>query len=94
MTNEERQLIFKLRARVTDVKMNFKRKYEDLNCESCKMEEETQKHVLECTEIEKKQPELTSKVEYEKLFNGSIEEKVTIARSFKEKMKIRGKVQM
>ena len=74
--------------------MNFKRKYEDLNCESCKMEEETQKHVLECTEIEKKQPELTSKVEYEKLFNGSIEEKVTIARSFKEKMKIRGKVQM
>ena len=31
ITNEERQQIFKLRSRVTDVKMNFKKKYENLN---------------------------------------------------------------
>ena len=39
---------FKLRRRMADVKVNFRHKYEVLECDICKDEEETQKHILEC----------------------------------------------
>ena len=51
MTKEEAQLIFQLRCQVTNVKTNFKRKYENLECRSCKSEEESQKHLIECTKF-------------------------------------------
>ena len=89
ITKEERQLIFKMRWRVTDLKMNFKRKYEDHNCEACKQEEETQKHILECKEIQKKQPNIRYNPEYEKLFHGNLNDKIEIAKTFKENMDIR-----
>ena len=89
ITKEERQLIFKMRCRVTDLKMNFKRKYEDHNCEACKQEEETQKHILECKEIQKKQQSIKCNLEYEKLFHGNLNDKIEIARTFKENMEIR-----
>ena len=65
LAKEERQNIFKLRSRVTEVKMNYKGKYEDLTCTACKVEEETQEHILECQEIEKKEPSLKSKLKIE-----------------------------
>ena len=48
ISTEDKQLIFSLRSEVTEVKMNFKRKYENYECEVCDKEFETQKHVLEC----------------------------------------------
>ena len=89
VSKEERQLIFELRSRVTEVKMNFKTKYEDLNCKTCKIEEETQKHILECTELDKKDQETKCNLTYEKLFSGNTEEKVMIARIFRKRMEIR-----
>ena len=71
--------------------MNFKRKYKDLKCIACDEEEETQKHVLECQKIEKKQPNLKLALKYEKLFDGNLNDKIQIARNFKEKMDIREK---
>ena len=41
-TVEEAQMIFKLRSRMADVKLNFRNKYEGLQCDICKDEEETQ----------------------------------------------------
>ena len=46
ITKEERQLIFQLRAEVTNVKMNCKGKYEDLKCEASNQKNQTQEHVL------------------------------------------------
>ena len=46
-TKDECQLIFKLRSRVTALKMNQKNSYESYECEPCKIEEERQEHVLE-----------------------------------------------
>ena len=69
--------------------MNFKRKYEDHNCEACKQEEETQKHILECKEIQKKQQNIRYNPEYEKLFHGNLNDKIEIAKTFKENMDIR-----
>ena len=80
-----------MRSRVTDLKMNFKRKYKDFKCIACNEEEETQKHVLECTEIKKKQPNLKLDLKYEKLFNGNLNDKIQIARNFKENMAVREK---
>ena len=91
ISKEERQNIFKLRSRVTDVKMNYKRKYENLTCKACKEEEETQEHILECKEIEKEEPSIKSKLKFETIFKGSIEDKAYIARIFEKKMRIREK---
>ena len=54
-TQEERQEIFRLRCKVTDVKSNFKGKYDNLECNICEKEEEqTQKHIIECIKYKQK----------------------------------------
>ena len=45
---EEAQEIFKMRSRVSDVKSNFKGKYENSTCNICENEDETQKHIIDC----------------------------------------------
>ena len=48
----EKILLFRLRNRLIDVKMNFKRKYNnDLQCRLCKKEEESQIHLTQCEVI-------------------------------------------
>ena len=49
---EEKQLIFKLRCRMTDTKVNFKGLYNTYECDICKIEEESQEHILTCKEIQ------------------------------------------
>ena len=53
LTEEEIQTIFKIRSRGTDVKLNYREKYENLECRVCKKEEESQKHLYECDDISK-----------------------------------------
>ena len=44
-----------MRASMTEVKSNFKNRYESYNCEKCedkgKYNEETQEHIYKCIEI-------------------------------------------
>ena len=51
----EAKLLFQLRARMTDVKVNFRNKYSDTRCPICKVEgnEDSQKHIFECKELVK-----------------------------------------
>ena len=51
MIKEERQLIFQLRSRVTEVKMNYSKMYKNLECEICELVDKTQKNVYECTKL-------------------------------------------
>ena len=92
MKMEEAQEIFRMRSRVADVKTNFKAKYESFECEVCKKEEETQKHVIECTEINKGKQENETLPDYEELFKRNVKNQVLIARHFLENMKMRNKV--
>ena len=85
---EERQLIFKLRSKVTNVKMNFRGMHEELTCDVCQEENETQEHVLECKEINKNDQD---EIEYAKIDNGNVCEMVKIARRFRRNIKIRDK---
>ena len=48
---KEKSLIFAARARMLDGKANFKIGKTDLRCRKCLVEEETQKHLLECSEL-------------------------------------------
>ena len=75
ITNEEAQLVFKLRCRVTETKVNLKGKYDMLECDACGKEEETQEHILLCTEINKNGK--ISEYKYKKLYNGTVLEKLT-----------------
>ena len=84
MSKEEAQLIFKMRCKMTNVKCNFKRMYEDLRCRACNMEDENQKHVVECQVLNSSK----EKIEYEKIETGTVLEKLKIARIFKKSMEI------
>ena len=86
MTKEEAQLVFKLRCRVTEVKVNFRGKYDNLECRACDKEEESQQHILVCQVLDRKNN--FEEIEYEKLFNGTVSEKLKVAQKFKENLDI------
>ena len=48
---KDKSFIFSCRTRMLDVKSNFKIGLNDLTCEKCGKEEETQKHILTCSAI-------------------------------------------
>ena len=77
---------------MTDVKMNFKGKNSEFECEICEKENETQKHMLECKELLHMENKEKTIPKYESLFFGNVKEKIEIARQFKQNMKIRENV--
>ena len=87
---EEAQEIFKLRSRVSDVRINYKGKYKKLQCKICyNEEEESQKHILQCEILNEKYDEIP---EYEETFNGNVKMKLAMARKFIENLKLRDKI--
>jgi hypothetical protein len=82
MTKIEAQLIFQLRCRMTEAKVNLKGKYDNLECSACGMEEESQEHIIKCEKLNKNIE--TEDVDYENIFNGTVAEKLKIAKRFKE----------
>ena len=83
---EEAQLIFKLRCKVTEVKVNLKGSYDYLECGACGLEEESQKHIIQCEKLN--QIKRTEEINYDKLFDGTVLEKLKIAKVFKENLKL------
>ena len=84
MSKEEAQLIFKMRYKMSNDKCNYKRIYEYLRCRACNMEDENQKHIVECQVLNSSK----EKIEYEKIETGTVLEKLKIARIFKKNMEI------
>ena len=82
MTREDAQLIFHLRCRVTEAKVNLKGKYDDLECGACGLVEESQQHIVECKMLNNNK--IFEEIKYEKLFNGTVAEKLKIAYKFRE----------
>ena len=67
--------------------MNYKGKYDSLECLFCD-EEESQKHVMECKFINKNQNH-ENFPKYEEIFENNVEKQIKIARRFKQNMDIR-----
>ena len=63
---EDKQLLFRLRCKTTDVEMNMKGLYEEYKCRACGLEDESQEHVTNCDILLKMNDE-GEIVEYEKL---------------------------
>ena len=81
----EIQTIFQMRSRVTNVKLNFRGKFENFECRACNKEEESQKHVYECEKITNR--DKNNNNTYENIFKENVRKQVEVARYFKEKMK-------
>lgn len=89
-TQEDIQLIFKMRSNITRVKMNMQQIYDTHECSMCMKENETQEHIYKCEEIWKLREKKYEKIiEYEKILTGNVMEKLEIAKIFKENMKIK-----
>ena len=89
ITKEEIQLIFQMRSKVTNLKM----KNEKYECGACFLENESQEHIYDCTEIWKKHKfKNIEKPEYEQIMWGSASKKLKVARIFNENMKILEKI--
>merc|ERR1712173_396999 len=86
-TQRETQEIFRLRCGVTEVKSNFKEKYDDLECKICEKEEnESQKHIIEeCMELNKNKSEQMPR--YEEIFKNNAPNQIKITRKYIENMK-------
>ena len=86
----ESNYIFHLRCRVTEAKNNKKGKYDNLECGACGLFEENQQHILECKVLNKEKS--TEEIKYGNLLNGTVEEKLKIARKFRENFSILEKI--
>ena len=85
-SNDEVNLLHRLRSRMTECKANFKQKYvHNLKCRLCNLEVEDQQHLLHCVELSKlfqTQSVTKGKVKYEDIFSPNIEQqKVATAES-------------
>ena len=83
LKQEDAQMIFNLRSRMTEVKINYRGSYVTFECEACKENEESQLHITECKEIVKFRKEYRKQPEYSKLFDGSVKTQLDIAKDFK-----------
>ena len=73
-------------------KINFRGKYENFECEICMEEDETQKHIIYCKEINNKNENYIKLPEYEEIYNGNVNSQIMIAKRFMENVKIREKL--
>ena len=90
MKIEDSQLIFKLRCKVTETKINLKGMYDDHGCIACSKENESQEHILQCNEILQlnNEYEINEIPKYEKLQNGDVSDQLLISKIFTSNMKV------
>ena len=89
VTMQEIQLIFQMRSKVINLKLNMKSKYETLKCQACLLENESQQHVYECEQIwSKRDIKNIEKPMYENIIWGNVIQKIKVARIFNKNMKI------
>ena len=78
------KLLFSLRSRMLEVKVNFKNKYSDLKCPICKESNDSQEHVFECEQILKKCNIVVDKhILYFHIFEKDVETQVAALRLFR-----------
>ena len=90
MKNEDGQNIFRLRSKMTAVKMNQRNRYENHECEVSGIFDESQEHVLNCKEILEmnEESDISEIPEYNRIFDGTVMEQVKISKIFSKNMKV------
>ena len=92
-TTNQKQLLFKLRTNMIDVKDNFKGQYLDNECRFGCKEVESQIHLLNCIEIMRVCPLLSDdlSVEYDDIY-GNVNKQLNCVKLFDEVLKVRKKL--
>ena len=89
----EKKLLFQLRTRMVDVRVNFKNRHSDTICPVCGLSEDEQNHVLECKVLLSNISDITTeKVEYEDIFHCDISKQTNILRIFHKLWKKRNQI--
>ena len=81
---QEAKFLFSLRSRMLDIKCNFKGKYSNTLCPLCKKEEDSQKHLLVCDQLNEDGILITSLPIYGDLYGPSLDEQVMVSRIIKK----------
>jgi hypothetical protein len=68
---------------MTEARVNLKGKYDDWDCSACGLDEESQEQIIKCEQLNRNNE--IEEVDYEKIYNGTVAEKLKIAHRFKEK---------
>ena len=90
MKKEDAKMIFRIRSKAMDLKMNMKNKFYEFECSVCFLEEESQEHVYQCKKIWEIRKQSSSKIpKYEEILWGEVNEKLKVANILSENMKIR-----
>ena len=95
-SDEEVNLLYSLRSRALECKMNFQNKYPngDLSCSICTEENDDQQHILRCKILQSKleSEDITNgQVEYEDIFRDHHKQKVIVT-MYKKLLQIRKKL--
>ena len=96
-TKQETQLLFRLRSKTLDVKMNFPKQYEYESklCAVCKLFPESQSHLLQCPEIAPKLKLVSLSddiIEEKEIYNSDVRKQHSIVRIFSNVLEIRNKI--
>ena len=90
-TTRKKQLLFRLRSRTLDVKLNLRDQHTNHWCISCGLFPETQSHLLQCPELVKNLHILTEKPSQlnENFVYGNLTQQETIVNIYSELLDIR-----
>ena len=94
LNTRQKQLLFRLRSRTLDVKMNFPGQHKDMLCISCGQFPESQGHLLQCPQLITKLSYLsgkTSKVSEYDIY-GDIEKQQIIVNIYSDILEVREKM--
>ena len=92
MDVDEAKFLFLLRSRMVEVKTNFRNKYSDILCPVCKLSDDTQQHLFECSELLKNMNILNRKdIQYSHIFSENTDKQKAALRLFKSMWKEREK---
>ena len=93
MDVDEAKFLFLLRSRMVEVKTNFRNKYSDVLCPVCKLSDDTQQHLFECSELLKNMNILISNdIQYSHIFSENTDKQKAALRLFKSMWKEREKI--
>jgi hypothetical protein len=81
---QEAKFLFTLRARMLDLKCNYRGKYSEVNCPCCKLEEDTQQHLLSCRSLHTDGTLIGSLPDYNDLFSENLSKQVQLSSIMKK----------
>ena len=91
LNTKQKKLLFKLRSRTIDVKLNFRGQHNNIWCISCGLFPESQSHLLQCPQLVTKLDYLrgkTSKLNELDIY-GDIERQKIIVKIYSDLMEVR-----